>query len=158
MNRPEPASFRATGLQNARSHLWRVHQIDAPDGQKKSEAPIRDEAIPNQPSIISHFNLNVTQQRNQQIANTLIRNFDKQYICRLLIEFIITSNNSFNFVNNGPLRRFMEYLNPAVRIRRAIPTSRTIRTTIREQYHKHKKTVIDLLRESPGNIHIYFDG
>jgi hypothetical protein len=57
MNRPEPASFRAMGLQNARSHLWKVHQLGAPDGQKKSEAQIKDEVIPSQPFITSYFNL-----------------------------------------------------------------------------------------------------
>jgi hypothetical protein len=52
----------------------------------------------------------------------------------------------------------MEYFNFAVRIRRAIPTGRIIRTPVREQYDKYKQTVIDLLRESPGKIHISFDG
>jgi hypothetical protein len=52
----------------------------------------------------------------------------------------------------------MEYFNPAARIRRAISTGRTIRSAVREQYDKHKQTVIDLLCESLGKIHISFDG
>jgi hypothetical protein len=119
-NRPQVASFKATRLQNARTHLWKAHHIGAPDGEKKSEAQVRDEVIPSQPSVASLFGLDVSQRRDQQIANTVIRSFDKRYIYRLLIDFIITSNNPFNIVDNIAFRKLMEYLNPAVRIRRAI--------------------------------------
>jgi hypothetical protein len=36
LNRPQIASFNATGLQNSREHLWREHNIGAPEGEKKS--------------------------------------------------------------------------------------------------------------------------
>jgi hypothetical protein len=34
-NRPQIAHFNATGLQNAREHLWREHNIGAPKDEKK---------------------------------------------------------------------------------------------------------------------------
>jgi hypothetical protein len=37
LNRQPPTSFLATGLQNAREHLWREHNIDAPNGKKKKK-------------------------------------------------------------------------------------------------------------------------
>jgi hypothetical protein len=91
-NRPQFTHFLATGLQNAREHLWREHAIGAPDGQKKGVAQLNAEKTLKQPSIMSHFKLNPMQPREQQIINTLIRSFDKQYFQRMLIELIVTSN------------------------------------------------------------------
>jgi hypothetical protein len=121
----EPATGRQLqgyGTSKCSHPFMKAHHIGAPDGEKKSEAQIGDEVIPSQPSIDSLFSLNVSQQRDQQIANTMIRSFDKRYIYRLLVEFIITSNNPFSIDDNIAFRKLMEYLNPVVRIRRAIPT------------------------------------
>jgi hypothetical protein len=77
---------------------------------------------------------------------------------RLLLELIVTSNFPFNFVNNEVLHRILEYLNPSVRIRKAIPTSKTLRHAIYQQFNKHQQHIITILRESPGKLHISFDG
>jgi hypothetical protein len=158
INRPKPASFKASGLQNARSHLWKSHQIGVPEGEKKSDEQLQFEGIPNQPFIASLFNLDVLHQRDQQLANTLIRSFDKQYLYRLLVEFIVSSNLPFALVDNGVFRKILEYLNPSVRIRNAVPSSTTIRRSIYRQYKKHLHTVIEVFNTSPGKIHISFDG
>jgi hypothetical protein len=90
-----------------------------------------------QPFIMTHFRLNPVQPRDQQIANTIIRSFDKQYLQRLLLKLIVTSNFSFNFVDNEVLHRILEYFNPFVRIRKAIPISKTLRHAIYQQFNKH---------------------
>jgi hypothetical protein len=60
---PKITHFLATGLQNAREHLWRKHGVSAPNGQKKEAAQLNNEKIVNQLSIIRHFKLNVTKRR-----------------------------------------------------------------------------------------------
>jgi hypothetical protein len=158
LNRPQFPHFLAAGLQNAREHLWRKHAIGAPDGQKKSITQLNAEKTVKQPSIITHFKLNSIQPRDQQIINTLIRNFDKQYLQRMLLELIITSNLSFNFVDNPVLHKIFKYLNPSVRIQEAIPTSTTIRRAIYAHYTNYQQHIINILRDSPGKIHISFNG
>jgi hypothetical protein len=79
LNRPQIASFNAAGLQNPREHLWRDHNIAAPEGEKKSVAQSQDENL-SQPSITAHFKLNSVQPREQQIVNSIIRSFDKQHL------------------------------------------------------------------------------
>jgi hypothetical protein len=90
LNKPRFAHFNAARLQNARKHLWRKHNIDAPEDEKKGMAESHAENNP-QPSIITHFRLDPLQPRDQQIANTIIRSFDKQYLQRLLLKLIVTS-------------------------------------------------------------------
>jgi hypothetical protein len=92
------------------------------------------------------------------MANALIRGFDKQNFYRLSVELIVSTNLPSKFVGNGVFRKIMEYLNPSVRLRRAIPNDITIRRTIYQQYYKYRQTVIDLLYRSSGQIHIFFNG
>jgi hypothetical protein len=109
LNRPQIASFNAAGLQNPREHLWRGHNIAAPEGEKKSVAQSQDENL-SQPSIIAHFKPNPVQPREQQIANSIIRSFYKQHLQRLLLELIVIHNLPFNFVDNGVLHNILEYV------------------------------------------------
>jgi hypothetical protein len=136
LNKPQPTTFKATGLQNAREHLWREHRIGAPDGEKKGDAQSQTENYA-QPSIMAHFKLNPLQPRDQQIANTLIQSFNKQYLQRLLIELIITANFPFSLINNEVLHKILEYLNPFVRIEKAISSSRTLRRTIYHYFNRY---------------------
>jgi hypothetical protein len=107
---------------------------------------------------MAHFRLNPVQPRDQQIANTIIRSFDRQYLQRLLLKLIVTSNLPFKFVDNRVLHRILEYLNPSVRIQKAIPNSRTLQRAIYQQFGKHQRHIITILRESPGKLHLSFDG
>jgi hypothetical protein len=143
---PKITHFLATGLQNARKHLWRRHGVGAPDGQKKEAAQLNDEKNVSQPSIMRYFKLNVTERREQQIANTIISGFNKAYFRRLLVELIVTSNLPFAFVNNQIFRKILGYLNPLVHLQNALPTSPTLRTAIYKQYHKHHQHIVNILR------------
>jgi hypothetical protein len=72
----------------------------------------------------------------------MIRNFDKQYFQRLLLELIVTNNLPFSFVNNKVFRTLLEYLNPFIRIQRAMPGRTLIRRTIYNYYNKHPQHIV----------------
>ncbi|PQK15635.1 hypothetical protein BB8028_0005g11470 [Beauveria bassiana] len=131
-NSPIIASFSSSGLQNAANHLW--------------------------PTIASVLKLDVNKPREQNIANCVISRFDKQHFQRMLVELIVSSNQSFSFVENPILRDIFDYLSPSVSIQRANLSARAIRCKIIQQYNRHKKKVIDVLKNAPGLLHISFDG
>jgi hypothetical protein len=158
MHRPIAAHFNSGGFQNAKNHLRTSHQIGAPNGEKKNKAQRRNKGIPNQPSIATLFNLNVSHQRDQQLANSLIRSFDRHHLYRLLVEFIISNNLPFSLVDNKVFRNMLKYLNPSVRIRQTVPSSHTIRRIIYQKYKKHHHTIINFLAANPGKIYISFNG
>ncbi|KAF4472338.1 restless-like transposase [Fusarium albosuccineum] len=159
-NRPIIASFTSSGLQNAANHLWREHKTPAPEGEKKSTAQLKSEGAlkSNQPTIASILKLDVNKPTEQNIANSFISRFDKQHFRRMLVELIVSSNQSFSFAENPILREIFDYLSPSVSIQRANLSARAVRYKIIQEYNRHKKKVIEVLRNSPGAIHISFDG
>jgi hypothetical protein len=56
------------------------------------------------------------------------------------------------------LYNILEYLNPSIRIQEAIFSSRTLWRAIDRHLNSHQQHIITILRESPGKIHISFDG
>lgn len=159
-NSPIIASFSSSGLQNAANHLWREHKTPAPEREKKSAAQLKSEGAlkSSQPTIASVLKLDVNKPREQNIANCVISRFDKQHFQRMLVELIVSSNQSFSFVENPNLRDIFDYLSPSVSIQRANLSARAIRCKIIQQYNRHKKKVIDVLKNAPGLLHISFDG
>ncbi|KAF6524810.1 hypothetical protein HZS61_010605 [Fusarium oxysporum f. sp. conglutinans] len=160
VNRPTIASFTSSGLQNAANHLWREHKTPAPEGEKKSTAQLKSEGAlkSNQPTIASVLKLDVNKPTEQNIANNIISRFDKQYFQRMLVELIVTSNQSLSFAENPILQEIFDYLNPSVSIQRANLTARAVRYKIIQEYDRHRQKVIEVLRNSPGALHISFDG
>jgi hypothetical protein len=159
LNRGPIISFKATGLQNARSHLWRSHRIGAPEGEKMCEAQQRDEGIANAyHTITSVFKLDPQQTQQQKVANSLIRSFDRQRLFRMLLELLIESNLPFHLLDNPRFRKLLEYLNPSAALQSAIPSSTRIRRSILLEYRTHRQKVIQILQRCPGKIHISFDG
>jgi hypothetical protein len=160
VNRPTIASFTSSGLQNAANHLWREHKTPAPEGEKKSTAQLKSEGAlkSNQPTIASVLKLDVSKPTEQNIANNIISRFDKQYFQRMLVELIVSSNQSLSFAENPILQEIFDYLNPSVSIQRANLTARAVRYKIIQEYDRHRQKVIEVLRNSPGALHISFDG
>ena len=152
--------FTSSGLQNAANHLWREHKTPAPEGGKRSTAQLKSEGAlkPNQATIASVLKLDVNKPREQNIANCFISRFDKQHFQRMLVELIVSSNQSFSFTENPILREIFDYLSPSVSIQRANLSARAIRYKIIQEYNRHKQKVIEVLRNSPGLLHISFDG
>ncbi|RKK74914.1 hypothetical protein BFJ71_g17197 [Fusarium oxysporum] len=160
VNRPTIASFTSSGLQNAANHLWREHKTPAPEGEKKSTAQLKSEGAlkSNQPTIASVLKLDVNKPTEQNIANNIISRFDKQHFQRMLVELIVSSNQSLSFAENPILQEIFDYLDPSVSIQRANFTARAVRYKIIQEYDRHKQKVIEVLRNSPGALHISFDG
>ncbi|KAI8416761.1 hypothetical protein FOFC_03074 [Fusarium oxysporum] len=138
----------------------REHKTPAPEGEKKSTAQLKSEGAlkSSQPTIASVLKLDVNKPTEQNIANSFISRFDKQHFQRLLVELIVSSNQSFSFAENPILREIFDYLSPSVSIQHANLCARAVRYKIIQEYNRHKQTVIEVLRNSPGALHISFDG
>ena len=67
------------------------------------------------------------------------------------------SNLPFRESENSRLRAIFDYLNPSVDICHANITHNTIRKRVITTYEKHKEKVIEVLKKSPGLLHILFD-
>ncbi|RKK17382.1 hypothetical protein BFJ66_g17913 [Fusarium oxysporum f. sp. cepae] len=153
VNRPTIASFTSSGLQNAANHLWREHKTPAPEGEKKSTAQLKSEGAlkSNQPTIASVLKLDVSKPTEQNIANNIISRFDKQHFQRMLVELIVSSNQSLSFAENPILQEIFDYLNPSVSIQRANLTARAVRYKIIQEYDRHRQKVIERLIVTSGS-------
>jgi len=109
-------------------------------------------------SVIDSLQLDPSKPREQAIANSIIRGFDRNHFQRLLIEWIVNTNQPFGVVEHENLRDIFEYLNPAVKITNANISDTTVRSLINSEFAKHKTCVTKVLQRSPGLIHIAFDG
>lgn len=154
---PKPKSVAAAGTQNAENHLWEDHRISDPSGKRVADKKRKRDSKPSQ-SIADIFRLDPTKPREQAIANTLIKKFDRTHFQRLLVEWVVESNLSFRAPENRRLRAIFEYLNPSVGLRDAHISGNTVRKRAMEAYNKHKRTVIEVLQKAPGLVHVSFDG
>ena len=92
-----PRSFAEKGIQNANTHLFRERGIRAADEETKSSAQKRAEKVKakDQRSIADVMKLDTRISREQDIANNLVRGFDRKHFQRLLLEGFIEENHSF---------------------------------------------------------------
>ena len=74
------------------------------------------------------LNLNVSDPKEQAIANALIQRFSKDHFQKLLIEWLIDANVSFRQPEHRRLRRVFEYLNPSVAVANAHISHDTVRS------------------------------
>jgi hypothetical protein len=157
---PKPRSFAEKGIQNANAHLFKGHGICAPPTKTKSSAEKKAEKwkAKDQRSIAEVMKLDTRLPREQDIANSLVKGFDRKHFQRLLLEWIIEENHSFSVCEQGKLRQIFEYLNPLVRITDANITRTTVRRKVLSAYEAHKDKVVAVLKQSCGLIHVSFDG
>jgi hypothetical protein len=156
---PQPKNFTHTGLQNASKHLFKEHHIRAPEGKTKSSTQLKAESVEKQHrSIADTLTLDPEKPREQAMANSFVKNFDRDHFQRMVMPWIVKSNLSFLTVEDEDLRAIFDYLSPSVSIRGGHLSADTLRTRIITEYQRHRHTVIDVLRQSPGLIHISFDG
>jgi hypothetical protein len=92
------------------------------------------------------------------MANSFVKSFDKDHFQRVVMQWIVKSNFPFLTVEDEDLRAIFDYLSPSVSIRGGHLSADTLRTKIITEYQRHRRTVIDVLRQSPGLIHLAFDG
>ncbi|KAI8399956.1 hypothetical protein FOFC_18775 [Fusarium oxysporum] len=157
---PKPRSFAEKGIQNANAHLFKGHGIRAPPDKTKSAAEKKAEKlkVKDQRSIAEVMKLDTRLPREQDIANSLVKGFDRKHFQRLLLEWIIEENHAFSVCEQGRLRQIFEYLNPLVKITDANITRTTIRRKVLSAYEMHKDKVVAALKQSCGLIHVSFDG
>ncbi|KAH7462432.1 hypothetical protein FOMA001_g18662 [Fusarium oxysporum f. sp. matthiolae] len=67
----------------------------------------------------------------------------------MLVELIVSSNQSFSFAENPILREIFGYLNPSVSIQHANLSATAVRYKIIQEYNRHKQKVIEVLRGLP---------
>ena len=149
----KPMSYIDKNLGNAKKHLVNDHQIPSPTGK------LEPRGIKQKPhSIADPFALDTTNAADRSFANKMIRNFDRGRFQQLVANWIVEANLPFRVAEHPALRKLFEYLNPAVATTNANITGKTVARRIIEEYNKHKGSVIQTLKRSPGQIHIAFDG
>ncbi|ENH63533.1 hypothetical protein FOC1_g10000098, partial [Fusarium oxysporum f. sp. cubense race 1] len=109
-------------------------------------------------SIVEALKLDLHNPREQAIANTVIKRFDRDHFQRLLMNWIVARNHSFSIAEENELREIFDYLNPSVSVRDANLTHTTIKEKATSAFKQHKQKVVEVLRKAPGLIHISFDG
>jgi hypothetical protein len=84
----KPRSFAEKGIQNANTHLFKGHGICAPPKKTKSAAEKKAEKLKtkDQRSIAKVMKLDTRLSREQDIANSLVKGFDRKHFQRLLLE------------------------------------------------------------------------
>ncbi|KPA35654.1 hypothetical protein FLAG1_11631 [Fusarium langsethiae] len=134
--------------------------ICAPEGKTKSASQLRAEGrkAKGQSTIAELMKLDTNKPREQAIANGFIKNFDKKHFQRLLMEWIVEANLSFETAEHDKLRKIFAYLNPCVKLCDANLSATSIRGKIVASYEQHKTKVMEVLQSSPGLIHVSFDG
>ncbi|RYO79483.1 hypothetical protein DL762_008141 [Monosporascus cannonballus] len=162
---PKPVAMNARGTQNHANHLYEDHRISAPLGKTKSLRQLEDEARKSQsrersktPTLADYWKLDTNSPREQAIANSMIKSFDKKQFRRLLINWIIAHNHSFNIAEEKELRSIFEYLNPCVANQEAHISHTAAKKLIENTFNDCKHKIIKVLNNSPGRIHIAFDG
>jgi hypothetical protein len=112
------------------NHLFDDHKVRAPIGETKSaslkkvykllenKATSRPATRPDR-SIAQMFGLDPQNPKEQMVANTFIKRFDRQHFQRMLVEFAVDSNLPFAIVENPKLRSIFEYLSPSVAVQDA---------------------------------------
>jgi hypothetical protein len=153
---PRPKSYAVKGLQNAEVHLYEDHNgIVDPTGKK--QRPEKSVEKPHR-SIATVLQLNAQEPREQSLINMLIKRFDKAVFQQKLVNWIVNSNQSFSVVNDKDLRDIFTYLNPSVEISQANITDKTVRAVAEREFWNNREKVKEVLRKSPGQIHIQYDG
>ncbi|KAM9875355.1 hAT family dimerization domain protein [Verticillium dahliae] len=79
---------------NAERHLWDHHQIQDPSG-KRTAPSSRKKPLKSYRTITQAWNLDPTKPRDQAIANSFIKKFDRTVFQRMLVESLVESNISF---------------------------------------------------------------
>lgn len=152
-----PQSYESRGTQNAEIHLWKVHGLWDPSGRRSAPAEKKGGKRVFA-SVTDFMNLNRSDPKDQAFANSVIKRFDRAHFLKLLVNWIVESQLSFKQIEHPRLQQIFDYLNPAVKVTDAHITGKTIRKLAIQQFERHRATVQDVLRMSPGQIHIAFDG
>ncbi|KAM0670859.1 hypothetical protein ACQRIU_001254 [Beauveria bassiana] len=107
-----PQSYESRGTQNAEHHLWKSHGYWDPSGRRRTPLQTQ-EGRKAFASITDLIGLKRSEPNDQALANNLIRRFDQAEFQKLVVNWIVESQQSFRQVEHPRLRQIFEYLNPA---------------------------------------------
>ncbi|KAF5696196.1 restless-like transposase, partial [Fusarium mundagurra] len=144
---PCPGNFDSDGIQNAYNHLFSEHGTRAPFSKTKGTAEKKADSLSvkatGQKSIVEALKLDLHNPREQAIANTVIKRFDRDHFQRLLMNWIVARNHSFSIAEENELREIFDYLNPSVSVRDANLTHTTIKEKATSAFKQHKQKVVE---------------
>ena len=155
----EPANYISTGHQNIERHLY-GHSLEDPTGRHKRKQSDSSfgEILHKQRRINDIFKLNANSPREQALINALKLSFNRNHLQRLLINWIIEANLPFRTIEHPRLCEALMYLNPLVQDTNALITHPTARQILVNEFERHHYTIVCILWNAPGQIHIAFDG
>src|SRR5882757_1489092 len=142
------AHFTAVGTQNIEKHLGLTHQLTDPSG-KRPPVMRKKEKHPSK-NIAVMLGLNAHNPREQAIANRIIGQFDRDHFQRLLVDWVIDSNQSFREAENERLRAIFEYLSPSIAATDAHLGHDAIRQHVLQIFNAEKSTIIRALKSTWG--------
>ncbi|KAJ6436471.1 putative AC transposase [Purpureocillium lavendulum] len=152
-----PQSYESKGTQNAELHLWKAHGYWDPSGRRST--PSQKKGGKRVLASISDFlSLKRSDPKDQALTNSLIKRFDRGEFQKLVVNWIVESQQSFKQVEHPRLQQIFEYLNPAVNVTSAHITAKTVHSLAVQQFERYHSKVQQVLKGSPGQIHIAFDG
>jgi hypothetical protein len=155
-----PVSFSANGHQNIERHLHDAHRLEDPTGRRKRKrsGSAFSDLSSKQRRIDDVFKLNANSPREQAIVNALKLSFSRDHFQKLLVNWIVESNLPFRTIEHPRLRELLMYANPLIQQTNALVTHPTARKILVTEFERHQHTVVRILRNAPGLIHIAFDG
>ncbi|CAG9954025.1 unnamed protein product [Clonostachys rosea f. rosea IK726] len=148
-NTPTPQSYESKGTQNAELHLWKAHGYWDPSGRRST--PSQKKGGKRVLASISDFmGLKRSDPKDQALANSLIKRFDRGEFQKLIVNWIVESQQSFKQAEHPRLQQIFEYLNPAIKVTSAHITAKTVHRLAVQQFDRYHSTVQEVLNRSPG--------
>jgi hypothetical protein len=156
----KPATYNARNLQNVEYHLLHAHRITDPSRKRASPAVANLGCKKSSASktIATYFQLDASDSSDQMMANRLISAFDRTEFQRRIVRWLVNANLPFRTVEHPDLRDLFSFLNPSVEIQHANLSEKSVHAIVVREFERHKGTVVKTLRESPGQVHLVFDG
>ncbi|EAQ85226.1 hypothetical protein CHGG_09240 [Chaetomium globosum CBS 148.51] len=133
--------------------------LSDPTGKRPPPSAVKPQReSSNSRSIATFFNLNANNAEDQRMANHLISAFDRAEFQRRIVRWLISANLPFRTAEHPYLRDVFSYLNPSVDIQKANLSEKTVHALAVREVERHKDAVVKTLQESPGLVHLVFDG
>jgi hypothetical protein len=147
-----PEAHRILSITNGSPTVIGIHQENARHPLRRREG--RGCSLLLQISSISAG----TTQRNSPWLTTRLKALIESISKSFAVNWIVDSQQSSQQAENPRLRHIFKYLTPAVKVTNAHISKHTARRLAIQHFEKHKTRVKGVLKESPGQIHVAFDG
>jgi len=151
----DPYTLLASNPENVYKHLAFKHKIFSEDADQAVKYKPKKPAVQGQETINTFTK---KRKADEAFEQGQIARFNKARFRRLIVNWLVESNLPFTMANNPALEAVFHYVNPQVSIQRAMPNPQAVKKQILGDFHKYKSRVVAALAQSPGQVHIAFDG